>query len=242
MVCFFVYFFMNLSFPLILTVFFFSNCNGYETGNIQQRTTNKDSSIRYVALGDSYTICTGASEKESWPVNLAADLTAKKIPVTLIANPSHNGWTSQDLIDNELPVFDNSKADVVTVLIGVNDWVQGVDVATFRKNLKFILDHLQEKLNDKQNILLITIPDFGVTPTGKNYSGGRDISGGISEFNDVIKEEAKNRNLPLVDIFETTKKMGIDPSLIAPDGLHPSAKEYSIWEKLILPEFEKMIQ
>lgn len=206
--------------------------------------TNKTDSttVRYVALGDSYTICEGASEKESWPLLLAADLTAKNIPVSLIANPSRTGWTTQDLFDRELPVFDRSNADAVTILIGVNDWVQGVDVATFTKNLKFILDHVQGKLKDKQNILLITIPDFGVTPTGKNYSGGRNIAAGISEFNEVIKAEAKARMLPLVDIFETTKQMGTDHSLVAPDGLHPSAKEYAIWEKMILPEFEKMIK
>ncbi len=230
---------IQLIFPLILLLSINQGC----TATTETTVNPKDSTaIRYVALGDSYTICTGATEKESWPVNLAADLTAKKIPVTLIANPARNGWTTQDLIDSELPVFDNSKADAVTVLIGVNDWVQGVDVVTFRKNLKFILDHLQAKLKDKQNILLITIPDFGVTPTGKNYSGGRNISAGISEFNDVIKEEAKARNLPLVDIFETTKQMGNDSSLVAADGLHPSAKEYAIWEKMILPEFEKMIK
>ncbi|MEO5642637.1 MAG: SGNH/GDSL hydrolase family protein [Bacteroidia bacterium] len=229
---------------LILPFLILLSVNEGCTANPETATINsKDSAaIRYVALGDSYTICTGATEMQSWPVNLAADLTAKKIPVSLIANPSRNGWTTQDLIDNELAVFDKSDADAVTVLIGVNDWVQGVDVETFRKNLKFILDHLQKKLKDKQNILLITIPDFGVTPTGKNYSGGRNISAGIMEFNDVIKEEAKNRNLPLIDIFETTKAMGTDSSLVAADGLHPSAKEYAIWEKMILVEFEKMIQ
>jgi lysophospholipase L1-like esterase len=231
---------IHLLFPAIILLSIHQGC----TANPETNMTNKTDSttVRYVALGDSYTICEGASEKESWPVNLAADLTAKKIPVSLIANPSRTGWTTQDLIDRELPVFDKSDADAVTILIGVNDWVQGVDVATFRKNLKFILDHVQGKLADKQNILLITIPDFGVTPTGKNYSGGRNISAGISEFNEVIKEEAKARNLPLVDIFEATKQMGTDNSLVAPDGLHPSAKEYAIWEKMILPEFEKMIE
>jgi acyl-CoA thioesterase-1 len=224
-------------FPAVILLFSNSCANG------QTKTmVNSDSaSTRYVALGDSYTICEGASENESWPVNVVNDLAAKNIPVNLIANPSRTGWTTKDLIDRELPVFDQSNADAVTLLIGVNDWVQHVEKETFRKNLIFILDHLQAKLKKKENILLITIPDFGVTPTGKIYSGGRDISKGISEFNDVIKEEAAKRNLPVVDIFELSKKMGTDSSLIAEDGLHPSAKEYAEWEKLILPEFEKML-
>lgn len=192
-------------------------------------------SIRYVALGDSYTICTGATEAESWPVLLSKHLKDKKVNIDLIANPSHNGWTTQDLIDNEFPVLDKSKATFVTLLIGVNDWVQGVDAVTFQKNLVKIIEHVQAQLPDKSKLLLITIPDFGVTPTGAKYSGGRDISKGIIEFNTIILEEAKKRNLKTVDIFEKSKEMGKDNSLIANDGLHPSAKEYAIWETMIYP-------
>ncbi len=191
--------------------------------------------IRYVALGDSYTIGTGATEAQSWPVLLSKHLKEDKINIELIANPSQNGWTSQNLIDRELPVFDKSKATFVTILIGVNDWVQGVDAKTFQKNLVKIIDHVQAGLPDKSKIILITIPDFGVTSTGSRYGGGRDISKGISEFNSIILEEAKKRNLKTVDLFTTSKSMGKDGSLVAPDGLHPSAKEYAIWETLIYP-------
>src|ERR1700754_1221155 len=99
---------IHLIFPLMILFSIHQGC----TANPETTMTNKTDSatIRYVALGDSYTICEGASEKESWPLNLAADLTAKKIPVSLIANPSRTGWTTQDLIDRELPVFDKSGA------------------------------------------------------------------------------------------------------------------------------------
>lgn len=229
---------LTVIFPATILLF----CNSCANGQTKPMTNSDSTTIRYVALGDSYTICEGASESESWPVNLVKHLSAKNIPVQLIANPSRTGWTTQDLIDRELPVFDQSNADVVTLLIGVNDWVQHVEKETFRKNLIFILDHVQAKLKKKENVLLITIPDFGVTPTGKIYSGGRDISKGIAEFNEVIKAEAAKRNLPVVDIFDLSKNMGNDPTLIAPDGLHPSAKEYAEWEKLILPEFEKIVE
>ena len=57
----------------------------------------------------------------------------------------------------------------------------------------------------------------------------------------MIKTEAAKRNLPIVDIFELSKNMGVDESLVAADGLHPSAKEYAAWEKIIFPVFFKMI-
>jgi lysophospholipase L1-like esterase len=199
-------------------------------------------SYRYVALGDSYTICTGATTETSWPVILSAHLKEKKINVELVANPSHNGWTTQNLIDLELPVFDRSAPTFATVLIGVNDWVQGVPIETFKKNLIYILDKVQSKLPDKNKLILITIPDFGVTPTGARYSNGRNISEGINEFNKLILQQAATRNLKTVDLFTISQEMGKDPSLVAADGLHPSAKEYAIWEKLILPVAEEVLK
>lgn len=193
----------------------------------------EDKKIKYVALGDSYTICEGAKTEESWPVILTRHLNEKGINIELAANPSRTGWTTQNLIDRELTVCEQIKPDFVTLLIGVNDWVQGVDIQTFHHNLNYIIDKVQSVLSDKSKLALITIPDFGVTPTGAMYSGGRDITEGITKFNDIIKEEAKKRNLQCVDIFPETQKMKGHKELIAPDGLHPSAKEYAIWETLI---------
>lgn len=198
-------------------------------------TLQQKAAVRYVALGDSYTICTGATAEQSWPVLLAKHLNNVKTETELIANPSHNGWTTQDLIDRELPVFDRSGATFATVLIGVNDWVQGVDAERFHKNLIRILDHVQAGLPDRSKLILITIPDFGVTPTGSRYSGGRNIAAGISEFNAIILEEAQKRSLKTVDLFAVSQQMGDDRTLVAGDGLHPSAKEYAVWETLIYP-------
>ena len=197
--------------------------------------------IRYVALGDSYTIGTGALEEEAWPVLLTQNLNAKGIKIELIANPSVNGYSTQNLIEEELSVFDTCAADFVTLLIGVNDWVRGVDEKTFTKNLVFILEHVKKKISNKKNILLVTIPDFGLTPQGSRYGGGRDISEGITSFNNIIKAEAKKRGLECVDIFPVSKEMKDNPALVAKDGLHPSAKEYAIWETLILPVAIKML-
>jgi lysophospholipase L1-like esterase len=198
--------------------------------------------VKYVALGDSYTICTGAEERQSWPLLLSQHLKKSNINIELIANPAQNGWTTKDLIDKELPVLDKSSATFVTLLIGVNDWVQGVKEADFRTNLIHIIKHIQAQLPDKRKLLLITIPDFGVTPTGAKYSNGRDIAAGIRSFNRIIEEEARKHQLTVVDLFEISKQMGKYPSLIAADGLHPSAKEYAIWETIIYPAAYELLK
>jgi acyl-CoA thioesterase I len=200
------------------------------------------SKFRYVALGDSYTIGTGTTIDKSWPALLVKHLKENKVDIELIANPAHNGWTTSDVIDNELKIFENSDPNFATLLIGVNDWVQGVDAKIFHKNLVLIIDRIQVKLPDKSKLILITIPDFGVTPTGSRYSNGRNISEGIYEFNKIILEEAKKRNLKTVDLFEESKKMGNDKSLVSADGLHPSAKEYANWEMLIYPVVQAVLK
>jgi lysophospholipase L1-like esterase len=191
--------------------------------------------IRYAVVGDSYSCGEGATEKESWPALLTNRLRFEGFYVDLVSNPSVTGWTTKDAIDRELPKFINSNPNFASLLIGVNDWVQGVDEATFRKRFSYLLDQMLAVLPNKKHLLVVTIPDFGVTPGGSTYSRGRNISEGLTGFNQIVTEEARKRGLSVVDIFPLSKKMGEDRSLVAKDGLHPSAKEYAEWEKIIFP-------
>lgn len=198
--------------------------------------------LKYIAFGDSYTICTGTNlVAEQWPTILTKHLSEAGIPTELTYNPSRNGYSTQNLITNELPLLKTNSIDFATLLIGVNDWVRQIDIETYHKNLNYSIDEIQKKLSNKKHLILITIPDFGVTPQGAGYGNGRDISKGISEFNAIIKSEAKKRDLVCVDIFTISQQMKNNTDLIAADGLHPSAKEYAIWESLILPEVKKIL-
>ena len=191
--------------------------------------------IRYAVVGDSYSCGEGAKPGESWPSLMTQHLKAQGLNIELVSNPSVTGWTAKDAIDKELPKFVNSNPNFATLLIGVNDWVQNVDELSFRNRLSYLLDSMLAVLPNKKRLLVVTIPDFGVTPTGPKYSRGRNIHEGISAFNKIITEEAHKRGLQVVDIFPLSKKMGQDRSLVAKDGLHPSAKAYAEWENLIFP-------
>lgn len=193
--------------------------------------------IRFLPLGDSYTICEGATREESWPYLLTQRLNQGHIYIQLLDNPAVTGYTTLDLIEKELPLFDELQPDIVTLLIGVNDYVQGTNTAQFDERLIFILDHLRQKGPSHCKVILLTIPDFSVTPNGYLYAHGRNVREGIEAFNDLIKGEGKKRSLPVIDLFKSALDMEHDPSLIAEDGLHPSAKEYANWEKLISPVF-----
>ncbi len=198
--------------------------------------------IRYVAIGDSYTIGEGVRPDESWPTVLTEHLKDRRVSIELIANPSRTGWTTQDAIERELPMFENAKPDFATLLIGVNDWVQGVDAKTFRERLDTLMDRMLKALGSPDKMVSITIPDFSVTPTGKHFGDPIKNSKGIQEFNTIIKEESAKRGIAVVDIFALSQEMGKDTALVTPDGLHPSAEEYKHWEAKIFPEVIKLVQ
>lgn len=189
---------------------------------------------RYVALGDSYTIGEGVKPEEAWPSLLSAHLREHGVPIELVANPSVTGWTTQQLIEHELPVFEASQPTFATLLIGVNDWVQGVSEADFQMNLRHILDRVEAILPDSKRVLLVTIPDFSVAPEGGKYARGRDISAGIAAFNEIVRNEARWRALEYVDIFPLSRRLR-GPEYMAADNLHPSAAAYARWEESIFP-------
>jgi lysophospholipase L1-like esterase len=197
--------------------------------------TTSRNQIRYVAIGDSYSIGEGASPGQSWPSLLTQHLASEGIKIALVANPSVTGWTTQQAVDRELPVFRNAKPGFATLLIGVNDWVQEVSEDKFRRNFNYLVEQMLACLADRNRLLIITIPDFSVTPEGPKYARGRDVAQGLAHFNQIIKEEAAHRSLRVVDIFPASQRMREDPTLVARDGLHPSAKAYAEWEKIIFP-------
>ncbi|MCK6639910.1 MAG: SGNH/GDSL hydrolase family protein [Bacteroidia bacterium] len=199
-------------------------------------------SLSYMPLGDSYTIGTGGTEGNSWPELLVRHLNDSGIEVELIDNPARNGYTCRDLIDYELPVLFRKKPDFVTICIGTNDWIAGYDSAGFTNNLRYVLDTVQATLKVKTNIVLLTVPDFSLTKSGKLYGNGRNIPEGLQRFNAIIKAEAAARNLKCVDIFAVSQQVKNDPWLISEDNLHPSDKGYALWEKEIFPVVSKVIQ
>ncbi|MES2628970.1 MAG: SGNH/GDSL hydrolase family protein [Bacteroidota bacterium] len=194
----------------------------------------------YMPLGDSYTIGEGLKANERFPDQLVELLARDSRKVVLGPNPSQTGWTSLQLIEEELPLFHKTKPEYATLLIGVNDWVQGVPAGDFRKQFRTIVKDIIQVLPAKKNLVVLTIPDFSATPEGAKYGRGRNISAGIDEFNRIIIEECNALGITVVDICPETRKMKSDPSLISADGLHPSAKEYAIWAKMVLPYFQKM--
>lgn len=189
-------------------------------------------SIRYLALGDSYTIGESVPEKERWPNQLAEMLGEKGIQpeVTLIAR---TGWTTSELWSGIQANPPQGTYQMVSLLIGVNNQYRGNTINEYREEFRFLLQKSIEYAGgNADHVIVLSIPDWGVTP----FARGRDIekvSAEIDAFNAVNREETESAGAHYVDITPISEID--DPSLIAGDGLHPSGKMYQMWAEEALP-------
>ena len=197
----------------------------------------QEGALRYVALGDSYTIGTSVSAAESWPSQLVARLPS----LQLVANLGVNGYTSRDLIERELPSLGGLQPDFVTLMIGVNDVVQGVPEATYAANLEVILDAVLA-LVPVGRVVCVATPDYTVTPQGAAFGSPAQQRAGIQHVNQILGEACAARGLRFVPaIFAISEAAATDRSLVAGDGLHPSGKQYGLWVGVIAPAVEALL-
>jgi lysophospholipase L1-like esterase len=192
--------------------------------------------LRYVALGDSYTIGTSVGEVERWPNQLVARLPA----LTLVDNLGVNGYTSADLIRDELPRLDALRPEFVTLLIGVNDVVQGAPAETYSRNVERILDDLVLRVG-ADRVLVVTTPDYTVTPAGADYGDPTQQAAGIRANNAIESAAAAARGVRVVDIYDISLGAATDRGLVAGDGLHPSGHQYRLWADAILPVARELL-
>jgi acyl-CoA thioesterase-1 len=192
--------------------------------------------IRFVALGDSYTIGTAVRESERWPNQLAARLAG----LELVGNLGVNGFTSRDLIEVELPRLAGLRPALVSVLIGVNDVVQRVPSSVYRANVEHILEAVAGLVGAARSVV-VTTPDYTVTPAGADYGDPVRQSAGIRENNAIISEVAGARGIAIVDIYDISLRAASDRALVADDGLHPSGAQYALWVERIMPLVAELV-
>ncbi len=191
--------------------------------------------IRYVAIGDSYTVATGIEEKDSWPSQLTQKLKSAGIEINLIEILGMKGATSQQTLNEVMPLLKNLKPGLITLLIGVNDWIrEGISSSKFKIRIKNLIDEIQSNLPPKK-LLLITIPDFSCSPQKKNWGYGKSATNGITRLNKILKTEAALRDLVIVDIYPLSQNLCSQVGMFSDDGVHPSALQYSKWVDLIFP-------
>jgi lysophospholipase L1-like esterase len=191
--------------------------------------------ITYLALGDSYTIGESVPEPERWPVQLKDSLNRLGYPVSPLKIIARTGWTTDELAMAIQLAGITETFDLVSLLIGVNNQYRGRPVEEFRIEFIRLLDKaIQLAANDTSRVFVLSIPDWGVTPFASNRDKDR-IAQEIDLYNTVKEEETQKKNVLFIDITDISRQAESNPSLIAPDGLHPSGEMYTLWVERIIP-------
>ena len=192
--------------------------------------------MKYLALGDSYTIGTGASDgSRSWPSIIARRLNAE------LTNPAVNGYTTLDLIRDELPYLERLKPDLVSILIGVNDLVQDRSSDQYKDSLARIYDAVLD-LEIPPRAVAISIPDWSYVPAAADFGGKDRVATLTDVFNAVAEREARNRNFTWVDIGEASTSGIGSAGWIASDDLHPGDAQYAAWAEVIWPAVSALMR
>lgn len=192
--------------------------------------------MRYLALGDSYTIGEGVAPEGRWPVRLAALLRERGIGIGEPEIVAKTGWTTDELdaaIDAARP---EGPYALVTLLIGVNNQYRGRPVDEYREQFRALLERAVGFAGgDAGRVVVVSIPDWSITPFA--VAEGRDlarIAAEIDSFNAVNRQEAESRGARWADVTPQSRAPGA-AGLLVDDQLHPSAEAYADWARRILP-------
>ena len=185
--------------------------------------------MKYLALGDSYTIGERVAENERWPVVLAEKLRNDGIEIENPKIIAVTGWTTDELKSAIKKEALQEEFGLVSLLIGVNNQYRGYDIDIYKKEFKELLDMaIGFAGGDATKVFVVSIPDYGVTPFAKNGDVEK-IAKEIEEYNNIAKGFCEEQNIPFYNITPISKKAFNNLDLVANDGLHPSALMYAEW-------------
>ena len=134
--------------------------------------------LRILALGDSYTIGESVPTSQRWPVQLAEGLRAKGVTFAEPEIIARTGWTTDDLQQAVTQADLDPLYDLVFLFIGVNDQYRGCSVDGYRPRFRKLLDKAISLAGNRPGrVVVLSIPDYSVTPFAKKRNSRRDCWG-----------------------------------------------------------------
>ena len=187
----------------------------------------------YLAIGDSYTIGESVPVSENFPNQTAGLLKKAGIKITQPTIIAETGWTTDELQEQLSRTRLAVPFDFVTLLIGVNNQYRGRSGDEYAKQFEELLQQAIGFAGGKTNhVIVLSIPDWGVTP----FAEGRDrnqIAKEIDLYNSINERISKQYKVHYINITPFTREAATDKTLVAKDGLHPSAKDYTRWAEKV---------
>ena len=185
---------------------------------------------RFLALGDSFTIGTGTTPDRSFP-SVLARLWTERGRTVVLSNPAVNGYTSDDVIRDELPLVASFHPTLITLLVGANDLVQGSTDDRYRRQLRSIHETIRVDARDAR-VVALPQPDWSLAPAGSGFGERAAVARRIERFNEIARSEAERAHALWIDLFPLMREQG-RKGMVADDGLHPSADAYAEWARAL---------
>jgi lysophospholipase L1-like esterase len=200
--------------------------------------SDNSNKIKYLALGDSYTIGEGVEVGERWPNQLALRLEEKFNSLVDLEIIAKTGFTSAELLDTINKINISKDHDFVSLLIGVNNQYRNLDMVLFQKELNILMDKaISFASGNNEKVFVLSIPDWGITPFGliKKRS---NISEEIDAYNKLVCEISSYKEIQYFNITDISRKVNEIDNLLTGDGLHPSPLMYSMWVDKVIDFFD----
>jgi len=198
---------------------------------VHAQTLVLDEPLRFLALGDSYTIGESVDENARWPVQLVDSLQSRGYRVDSLKIIATTGWRTDQL----LQAIETQKPDgfnLVSLLIGVNNQYQGGALEVYKVEFEALLKKAIELAGgDRYKVFVLSIPDYAFTPFA---NGDTVITRELDAFNQINRSITNQYGVSYFHITDITRNGLKQPDLVAGDGLHPSEKMYALWVERIM--------
>lgn len=199
--------------------------------NTQQNVPIQQS---YLALGDSYTVGELVKTEMTFPYLLVENFNNNGYSFKSPTVIAQTGWRTDELLIAMKPI--EEQYDLVSVLIGVNNQYQGVEIGQYRHEIKLILEKAIQFCKNKENgVFAYSIPDYSVMPAMRGKDAEK-IASEIKIYNEYYREICKELGISFYNITPFSRMAKKDTELIADDKLHPSGKMYNLWVQKTAPE------
>ena len=200
------------------------------------QTLTPQNPLRFLALGDSYTIGESVAVDARWPVQLSDSLGMRGIVTDTLNIIATTGWRTDNLINAiSNKNLGNQHYNLVSLLIGVNNQYQGRPFLQYQLEFPALLDSaIRYAAGDKSHVFVVSIPDYAYTPYGQSTANPAQISSELDQYNQFAKHIADSLGVSFFNITPISRLGLQNTSYVAGDGLHPSGIQYTEWIKLIL--------